>query len=730
VSDGTPGESEPKMQRLRSEPRLQSEPLALPVAEVFGPQPVLPVLLHAGLWILIALPALYEMACLVSAVWGRIGYPYDLEWMEGGMLHHAQRIRDGSGIYVPPSVDFIPYLYTPLYPSLVALFGGWFGVTYTLGRTISVLSLIGIAIVSAKNFTYHRLGRRGPTWAGVALALGLFAAYYPVVDGWYDLVRGDTLFLFMVTAAIAALPKWARSEGPTSHAKVAAGAAILALAFYTKQTGIVYVLYGGVLVLIVAWRRVFTYAGTALVIGLGTYLILEHTTQGWFWTYASKIHRAHDFNMDRFWKSFSNILWRCELPGMPPYPAIGAAITLVLVIALAVVGVTWFKKRVLPPQVYPLLLWTSVYLVSIVVGAIGFGTEFAHFNAYMPAFLHGALAAGAAIPAMYACAPLLWGDRPRKELVATGSTVALALPLAITCITAAWSPSKFTPTAADVEAGDKLIEHIRKLDGEVWMPSHPWYLHLADKTPRVHRMGIKDVTWRQSRIVEGLDQSLSRHAFAALVLDSRDIQTYNEVPILAGNYRPALTLPADERPHVYSGAGAAYSYGGLSTPDSIWLPSLPKAPPAGAHVVFDFESPMWDAWKSTGAAWGKGPETSSVPGQDLVVGATGQRFATSMHGGDEAIGRLISPAFVIDGVRLTIRLAGEADAKKMRVELYVDDSPAPVATQSARPPGSDTLEQVSIDVEPWRGKTGKLVFVDDSQRGHLDVDDVWLWQTK
>ena len=65
-------------------------------------------------------------------------YPYDLEWMEGGMLHHAQRIHGGLGIYVAPSIEFIPYLYTPLYPSLLALFGGAFGISYTLGRAFSV----------------------------------------------------------------------------------------------------------------------------------------------------------------------------------------------------------------------------------------------------------------------------------------------------------------------------------------------------------------------------------------------------------------------------------------------------------------------------------------------------------------------------------------------------------------------------------------------------------------
>src|SRR5258705_9720926 len=110
----------------------------------------------------------------------------------------------------------------------------------------------------------------GGSCAGAALALGLFAAYYPYVEGWYDIVRADTFFLFMVTAGIAGLPHWAKSDdGVVGHGQVAAGAAVLALAFFCKQTGIVYVGLGCVIVLVVNWRRALTYAVMAGALGLG-----------------------------------------------------------------------------------------------------------------------------------------------------------------------------------------------------------------------------------------------------------------------------------------------------------------------------------------------------------------------------------------------------------------------------------------------------------------------------
>lgn len=658
------------------------------------------------LWALVALPALYQVGLLIQAIAGRIGYPYDLEWMEGGLLHHALRIHQAQGIYVAPSVDFIPYLYTPLYPTLIALFGGPFGISYLLGRAISVIGLAGIAAVSLASLAGPRGRMLGPTAAGLALALGLFAAFYPYVEGWYDLVRADTFFLFMVTAALAGLPMWARADdGVFGHSKVAAGAALMTLAFFCKQTGIFYVALGGLIVAIVNWRRAPTYVAMAGVLGLGGCWILNVSTHGWFWTYVSEIHRAHDFNWDRFHASFGHILW--HFPALP----------IVVAAALILVAVTRHRTGAVPAPAQPFLLWTAAFALSTVVGAVGWGTEFAHFNAYMPAFLHGALAAGAAVPATVACVRALRRDRLPGDALALACGLAVAAPLAITCAITRWQPQRFIPTAADVAAGSRLIQRLAAIEGDPWIPSHPWYAVLAGKQPHVHRMGIKDVTARQARKVLGLDDKLARHGFAVVVLDDRDV--HSELPALRRHYRPALVLPRTERPRVYSGATVV--------PESIWIPSVPATPPPSAKLVFDFEAALWaNGWTSTGAAWGAGPITEALPDQDLVLGATGARFATSMNGGDVATGRATSPIFALDGARLTLRLGGGTDATKLRVELWVDDKPARTATVPE--PGGDSLRGVTIEVGDLHGKLAKLVLVDDAPTGHLNIDDVWLWQ--
>ena len=117
-----------------------------------------------ALWLLPIAPALAQLGLLFYAVLSRVGYPYDLEWMEGGLLGHAARLSEHQGIYVEPSLDFIPYLYTPLYPALIALLSSLFGISYTVGRIISLLSLVallGFAVAAvARERSTHRAAAR------------------------------------------------------------------------------------------------------------------------------------------------------------------------------------------------------------------------------------------------------------------------------------------------------------------------------------------------------------------------------------------------------------------------------------------------------------------------------------------------------------------------------------------------------------------------------------------
>ena len=90
----------------------------------------------------VAVIALMHVGLLLHCFSARVGYPLDLEWMEGGMLCHALRIMEGKALYAEPSVEFISFLYTPLYPLLLA----------GLGKLIDSRVHLGAIITQIKKF--------------------------------------------------------------------------------------------------------------------------------------------------------------------------------------------------------------------------------------------------------------------------------------------------------------------------------------------------------------------------------------------------------------------------------------------------------------------------------------------------------------------------------------------------------------------------------------------------
>jgi hypothetical protein len=692
---------------------------------------------RAALWALLAVPGLCQLGLLLYTVARRFAYPYDLEWMEGGMLAHAARLAEGHSIYPPPSIEFIPYLYTPLYPALLAALGSVAGISYQLGRAVSVAAILAVCALAA--VALGRATRAAPdsdgdgdagdararapaaalglrdirwaAWCGAAVAVGFFAATYPWVEGWYDIARADTLFLAMILGGLVLLGRQARrGAGWRGQLGVALAAAVLALSFFCKQTGVFYVAAGGALLLAWSPRRVPVYVLVAGVIGLGGTAVLTRATDGWFWTYAFEVHQAHDFNIDRFYKSFVNILGR--------HPAMTAAMAL----GLFAVAATALRRRVLPAGAGPLLAWSFVFAASCVVGAVGWGTQWAHFNAYMPAMLTGGLAAGASLPALAACARVWAVGGSGRALAVHAVPVLVAAGLGLDLALSLWSPRSFLPAPRDVAAGDALIERLRELraGGDIYVPYHPWYARLAgQKAFYAHRMGIMDMSYGNAWQVAGLREAFRERRFAAVILDNRPPGW--ELPGLTEHYRPDERIPDGMRPRLFTGARVV--------PDTVWVP-IDTGVPAGARALFDFEQGDLQGWEREGTAWGARPVRGPVRGQGTVSGWRGRYFVTSMHGGDRATGLLTSPSFVITGGRLTFRMSGGRDAS-LRVELVLVDAAGaatPVRTATSEGDG-ERMREVSWDVRPFQGQRARLLLVDQATGawGHLNADDFLLW---
>ena len=234
--------------------------------------------------------ALWIAGRVLLAFAGRFDHPFDLEWMEGGMLAHAWRLQQGLGVYVAPSPDFVPYIYPPGYPTLLAGLGALFGLEYPLGRLLSIGGTLAAA-AAIPFVTGRQFGRWVVGLAGAALYLGLFRAS----GGFYDLVRPDALGMACLAWSVAlATERWRGAE-------IVSGL-LLCAAFLFKHNFALF----GVPLLAGLWLRdswplavrfVAASAGPAL---LAT-LYVQVVSSGHFLTYLLEVPRSHPMMWARFW---------------------------------------------------------------------------------------------------------------------------------------------------------------------------------------------------------------------------------------------------------------------------------------------------------------------------------------------------------------------------------------------------------------------------------------------
>ena len=437
------------------------------------------------------------------------------------MLCHALRVAWDQPLYGPPSVDFIPYLYTPLYPWLVAKLGGISGIGYLLGRAISLFALAGMMVLA---YVYAR--RCGGSRATAAVAPGIIAAAYVPTGAWYDLARPDTLALFFITAGMLC-GYWGRRR----PAAVVAAALLMVAAFFTKQTASPFMVGLAIVLLATSWRAALLYGATLAIAGLPALWWANKTTDGWFWTYVFRLHQMHDFYALRAF--------------------VGSPVRLLLMLGPAVLLVPWaLMRRRTPDLVFALVL----ALIGVAASCLGYGTQWAFTNAFIPGILFPAIAIAAAAGRLTIVGPTEHMPRLRPLVV-----YALLIPTLImsTGILLPWAKSQqplakklglpddeptlrdlktFIPTARDRAAGDALVQKLAATPGEVLVPFHPFYAHLAGKRTYLHRMGVMDVGRAGMGAPRGLGQALTEKRFSLVVMDNKIDGTWFQWPGFIGNY--------------------------------------------------------------------------------------------------------------------------------------------------------------------------------------------------
>lgn len=143
--------------------------------------------------------------------------------------------------------------------------------------------------------------------------------------------------------------------------------------------------------------------------------------------------------------------------------------------------------------------------------------------------------------------------------------------------------------------------------------------------------------------------------------------------------------------------------------------------------IQDFEGDDYGTWTVAGTAFGKGPARGTLPNQMPVDGFQGGGLVNSFHGGDDSIGRLTSPRFVIERPYIQFLMGGGGWEGRTCMNLLLDGRVVRSTTGSnTQPGGSERLQPAQWDVSDLLGKEVSLEIVDDATGGwgHITVDQI------
>jgi len=415
----------------------------------------------------------------------RMRYPFELEWIESGVLVSVRRIAQGRGLYGAPSINFVPFLYSPLYLYLVAALTKLIGISYTAPRLVSTLSTLGSSLLI---FTFVQMETRRRLAA--AAAAGLFLACYPLVEAFYDIGRVDSLFVFFILLALFL----------TRRNQPVLAALAWVLCFQTKQT----ILPIAIVLLCVDWkhpRRILLGLGIFTAV-LGSSIVwINHATHGWYTFYL--FHIASGFP----------IVWRQAVLFLPN--DICAPFAIVLVICLAACAFTRIDLRTSK---------TSFYLIVTIAmyGAIEFVAAHrgAAVNSYIPLYIWTAILFGILLDRLLT--HLERSTDPRATLAVTVVLSATALQLAMFL----YNPGRYIPSAKVREARQSFVDQIRSLPGDVYVVDHNYDAVLAGKQPHAEGESIGTVLFMPSSTVAtsllaDFNQALQTHRYSAIVVDGQ-----------------------------------------------------------------------------------------------------------------------------------------------------------------------------------------------------------------
>ena len=477
--------------------------------------------------------ALLAVSAYLLTSLARIGYPFELEWMEGASVDTVLRILDGQPLYTQPSPDWVAPIYGPLAYYAAALVTPLTGIGFLPLRLLSfAASLACFAII----FVWVR--RETRKVAPGLIAVGLFAASFDASGGWFDLARVDTLFLALLLLGIYG------ARFATTPRAAAVSGAVLSLAFLTKQTALVPALAIGLALLLVDWRRALAYGSALVLIIGGSTLLFNLASGGWYSYYVFGLGQENAYDLVRLMT-----FWTQDMQ----------AFMILLALGLTLLASWMAHQRAADARFYALFLIGM--LAAAYISRVRAGGD---VNVLMP--IHAALAILGGLALAYLVERL--GRLPHEQRAPLKTALLAAFCLQL--IALGYLPFNHWPSADDRAAGEAFIELLRAQPGEVLVIGHGYYAQMAGKvgsrigwSMNVVGAGARDAA--RAGYLDSMRAAIADQRWSAIIVD--------QAIFLNEEYQDALDAYYTVEPITYDDDDTFQPVTGLPTrPIGIYRP--------------------------------------------------------------------------------------------------------------------------------------------------------------
>ncbi|HQQ63949.1 MAG TPA: glycosyltransferase family 39 protein [Pseudomonadales bacterium] len=431
-------------------------------------------------------PLLVPGACVFSVFLfvtiSRIAYPYELEWMEGGVLQQVLQLVHGGPLYGDASMSFAPALYMPFYYVVSALSVKVFGEGFFALRFVSLLASLFthlLVYLIVNKVTASRLAG----WLGVFF----YAMMFRYTAFWFDVARVDCLWTALLAAATYVLLCY--------RDKPADGTLLLlamlgVMAFFTKQaTLFLFPFVAITLFCWCGWHILLRFCLLGFLLLLPGLLLMQWKAGHDWYFYTMQMASTHGitwFGVRRFFEIFL------------------AAVPVLLLGSILFLCLLQEDRKGRPG-------WVSLFAGFIFLSLLSRAYAGAFFNVLMPAFFFVAVTA--------ACGFARLVDKAEHSRRMTGVAIVLAGLLVVDVYRSQYSVLLQLPSENSRSNTAWLLQKIAAVPGPVCVTSHGYLGWMAGKDFCAHNTQVTD-------LVTGSSPARAQH----LQADARQ-------KILAGYYQ-------------------------------------------------------------------------------------------------------------------------------------------------------------------------------------------------